>query len=70
MDKLIQTLSAETDIAKRNATIATIWAKLKADVVYIPVHHQALSYGMKSDLDIPVDVSNQPKLKFVTFKRS
>lgn len=70
MDTLIQTLSAETDIAKRDATIAKIWAKLKADVVYIPVHHQALSYGMKSDLDIPVDVSNQPKLKFVTFKRS
>jgi peptide/nickel transport system substrate-binding protein len=70
MDTMIQSLSAETDLAKRDATIAKIWAKLKADVVYIPVHHQALSYGMKADLDIPVDVSNQPKLKFVTFKRS
>ncbi|MFN3482721.1 MAG: ABC transporter substrate-binding protein, partial [Rhabdaerophilum calidifontis] len=70
IDKLIQTLSAETDLAKRNATIAQIWAKLKADTVYIPVHHQALSYGMKAEFDIPVDVSNQPKLKFVSFKRS
>ncbi len=70
METLIQSLSAETDLAKRDATVAKIWAKLKTDIVYIPLHHQALSYGMKNTLDIPVDVSNQPKLKFVTFKRS
>jgi peptide/nickel transport system substrate-binding protein len=70
IDSKIQTLSSETDIAKRNATIADIWGRLKEEALYIPLHHQTLAYGMKSDLDIPVDVSNQPKLKFVSFKRS
>ena len=70
VDAMIQSLSSETDIAKRNDTIAKIWAILHKDVVYIPLHHQALAYGMKGDLDIPVDVSNQPKLKMISFKRS
>jgi peptide/nickel transport system substrate-binding protein len=70
IDQMIQSLSSETDLAKRNATIAQIWAKLKAETVYIGVHHQALAYGMKADIDIPVDVSNQPKLKAISFKRS
>jgi peptide/nickel transport system substrate-binding protein len=70
MDAMIQTLSSETDLAKRNATIARIWERLKAETIYIAVHNQALAYGMKADIDIPVDVSNQPKLKGVSFKRS
>jgi peptide/nickel transport system substrate-binding protein len=70
VDAMIQSLSADTDLAKRNATIAKIWEILKKETVYLPIHHQALSYGMKADIDIPVDVSNQPKLKAVSFKRS
>ena len=29
---------------------------------------QTLAYAMKGGFDIPVDVSNQPKLKYVSFK--
>jgi peptide/nickel transport system substrate-binding protein len=70
VDAQIQTLSKEIDIAKRDATIAKIWAKVKDETIYLPLHHQSLSYGMKSALDIPVDVSNNPKLKMVAFKGS
>ncbi|HEV7324267.1 MAG TPA: ABC transporter substrate-binding protein, partial [Bosea sp. (in: a-proteobacteria)] len=70
VDAQIQTLSKEIDIAKRDATIAKIWAKVKDETIYLPIHHQSLSYGMKSALDIPVDVSNNPKLKMVSFKGS
>jgi peptide/nickel transport system substrate-binding protein len=70
IDARILSLTSETDLAKRNATIASIWKTLKDEVVYLPIHHQALSYGMKSNLDIPVDVSNTPKLKAVAFKGS
>ena len=69
-DAMIQSLAGETDLAKRNATIAKLWSILKPATTYMAIHHQALSYGMKSDVDIPVDVSNQPKMKFVSFKRS
>ena len=39
------------------------------EVIYIPIHIQTLAYAMKSDLDIPVDLSNAPKLKFVKVKK-
>ncbi|MBU3732255.1 MAG: hypothetical protein FGM26_12035 [Beijerinckiaceae bacterium] len=68
IDAKIQTLNSETDTAKRNQTIADIWKVLKDEVIYIPVHNQMLAYAMKPTIDIPVDVSNTPKLKAVQFK--
>jgi peptide/nickel transport system substrate-binding protein len=67
LDKKIQSLNIETDTVKRNATIAEIWKVLKDDIVYIPIHNQTLAYAMKKNIDIPVDVSNTPKLKMVKF---
>jgi peptide/nickel transport system substrate-binding protein len=69
LDATIESLSGETDTAKRNAAIAKIWAKVHADVVYLPIHHQVLAFAMKNEIDIPVDPENQPKLKYVAFKR-
>ena len=70
VDAMIQSLSREIDIPKRDATIAKLWAKLKDETIYLPIHHQSLSYAMNSTLDIPVDVANSPKLKMVSFKGS
>lgn len=70
VDGMIQSLSREIDLPKRDATIAKLWAKLKDETIYLPIHHQSLSYGMSSTLDIPVDVGNNPKLKMVSFKGS
>jgi len=67
-DRMIEQLSSETDKAKRDATIAKLWALFKDETFYLPVHHQTLAYAMKTGFDIPVDVSNQPKLKYVSFK--
>ena len=67
-DKLIESLSSETDKAKRDGTIAKLWALFKEETLYLPVHHQTLAYAMKAGFDIPVDVSNQPKLKYLSFK--
>jgi peptide/nickel transport system substrate-binding protein len=68
LDKKIESLSSETDTAKRNATIAEIWKKVQDETYYLPIHHQMLAYAMKANLDIPVDPENQPKLKYVSFK--
>ncbi len=69
IDKLIDGLSQETDLSRRNQTIAAIWKVLQDEMIYIPIHIQTLAYAMKADIDIPVDISNQPKLKFVKFKK-
>jgi peptide/nickel transport system substrate-binding protein len=70
MDKLIQSLSAETDLKKRNAAIAAIWKQVAADQVYIALHHQMLAHAMKNFLDVPVHPDNQVFFKSVAFKKS
>lgn len=69
IDKQIDALSEETDFTKRNQAIAQIWKVVSDEVIYIPIHIQTLAYAMKAGLDIPVDLSNAPKLKFVKVKK-
>ena len=69
IDKQIDGLSQETEFTKRNQAIAQIWKIVSDEVIYVPLHIQTLAYAMKSDLDIPVDLSNAPKLKFVKAKK-
>jgi peptide/nickel transport system substrate-binding protein len=68
IDKKIVSLATEIDVAKRNATIADIWKTVHDEAIYLPVHHQMLAYGMKNNLEIPVDPENQVKMKYVAFK--
>jgi peptide/nickel transport system substrate-binding protein len=70
MDKLIQSLSSETDLAKRNAAIAAIWQQVAKDQVYIAVHHQVLAHAMKNFIEIPVHPDNQVFFKEVAFRKS
>ena len=70
MDKLIQGLSSETDLAKRNAAIAAIWQQVAKDQVYIALHHQVLAYAMKNFIEIPVHPENQVLFKELSFRKS
>jgi peptide/nickel transport system substrate-binding protein len=70
IDKLIEALSSETDLSKRNAMIAQIWSTVGPEVNYIAVHHQVLAYAMKNDLDVPVHPDNQVFFKLVALRKS
>ena len=69
LDKQIEALSNQTDLTQRNQAIAQIWRQVQDEGMYVPLHIQTLAYAMKADLDIPVDIANHPKLKFVRFKK-
>src|SRR5262245_6604170 len=69
-DKLIEALSSETDLAKRNVSIARLWQLLGPEALYVAIHHQVLAHAMKSDLDIPVHPENQIFFKMVAFRKS
>jgi peptide/nickel transport system substrate-binding protein len=69
LDKLIEALTRQTDLTQRNQSIAQIWRQVQEEGMYVPLHIQTLAYAMKADIEIPVDISNQPKLKFVKFKK-
>ena len=64
LDKKIEALSSELDIAKRNAAIADIWKTIQDETIYIPLHDQLLAYAMKSDLNVPVSPDNYVHMKF------
>ncbi|MCV0395847.1 MAG: ABC transporter substrate-binding protein [Rhizobiaceae bacterium] len=67
LDEKIKSLGTETDIEKRDETIAEIWAKVQEDRVLLPVHNQVLAYAMKSNINLAVHPENQPRMYSVTF---
>ncbi|WP_375573552.1 ABC transporter substrate-binding protein [Ahrensia marina] len=67
VDEMIVSLASETDLEARNATIGEIWAQVQEDVLYIPIHNQVLNWGMRENIDFPVQPEDQPHFKFLTF---
>jgi peptide/nickel transport system substrate-binding protein len=65
IDAQIRSLRTEIDQARRSARMAALWQKLKAETIYVPLHNQTITYAMRDGFDVPVDVSNQPKMKYV-----
>jgi peptide/nickel transport system substrate-binding protein len=64
IDKMVQSLSVETDAERRNDTIARIWQVLQEETIYLPVHNQVLAYAMKKEWDFPVSPQNAVYMKF------
>jgi len=65
LDAMIQSLASETNLDKRNDTIAAIWEVVQAETIYLPVHHQVLNWGVASNVAIEVDPEDQPKIKYI-----
>jgi peptide/nickel transport system substrate-binding protein len=68
VDQLAENLGRETDFIARNETISQIWPIVKEELAYVPLHIQTVSYAMKNDVAIPVDIENLPKLKTAKFR--
>lgn len=67
LDAKIQSLATETDLAKRDATVAEIWDKVQEDRVMLAVHNQLLAYATRAGINLAVHPENQPKMTSVTF---
>ena len=64
LDKTIEALASETDLAKRNGMIANIWSAVQNDQLYIPIHHQVLNWGMADKVDTVVAPDDTAKFKY------
>ncbi|WP_299680670.1 ABC transporter substrate-binding protein [uncultured Roseobacter sp.] len=60
----IQSLASNTDLEARDADIAAIWEVVQEEKLYIPIHHQVLNWGMKSNVDTVVEAEDSPKIKY------
>ncbi len=64
MDAMIVSLSSETDLAVRDATIAQIWEMAASEVIYLPIHNQVLNWGVADQWTTLVDADDQVKFKY------
>ena len=68
VDAMIQSLESETNLDKRNQTIAKIWDEVQNAQMYLPVHNQVLNWGMRDNIIFDVQPEDQPHFQFLTFK--
>ncbi len=64
LDKKIEALASETDLGKRNRMIAEIWKVVQDEILYIPIHHQVLNWGMADKVETIVAPDDAAKFKY------
>lgn len=69
VDAMIVSLESETDLAKRDQTIAKIWAEVQKAQIYLPIHNQVLNWGMRKDIAFDVQPEDQPHFQFLKFNK-
>ena len=64
VDELTASMEVEVDGDKRAGMIAEAWAQVKADAVYMPIHHQVIAWGMGDNVTLPIRPNDQPMFRF------
>jgi peptide/nickel transport system substrate-binding protein len=69
MNTLIDDIGAEMDFLKRDVMIDKAWQKVVNDIVYLPLHHQVLTWAMSDRVHIPIEADNEPRFFLVRFNK-
>lgn len=59
VDKLTARILSETDKSERDALIRKAWSMTIDDLAYIPLHQQALAWGVRNDVTLAQRADNQ-----------
>jgi peptide/nickel transport system substrate-binding protein len=70
IDELTHKIQSETDKAKRNALIREAYKMHIDDIGHIPLHQQALAWGVSKKVDVVQRPDNNLSYKWVTVKKS
>jgi peptide/nickel transport system substrate-binding protein len=68
LDELTARISAETDQGKRNAMIVEAFRIHADDIGHLPLHQQALAWGMKKNVNLVQLADNYNPYKYVVIK--
>ena len=66
VDALTAKILSETDADKRNAMIKEAWTMTTNDVAYLPLHQQALAWGVREGVHVKQRADNQFAWRHVT----
>jgi peptide/nickel transport system substrate-binding protein len=64
MDEMIASLTSNTDLESRDATIASLFEMAEEELIYIPIHNQVLNWGISDAWSTAVDADDSVKLKY------
>lgn len=64
LDAKILSLASEGDTKVRDAAIKAVWTQVQKDLIYLPLHHQILTFAMARRFDIPVNPSGAIYFKY------
>lgn len=68
VNEITKAITTETDIPKRTAMIDEAWQIIKADMPYVPIHHQVIAWGMSDGFDIPIASDDALRPRFAVKK--
>ncbi|MFN4089899.1 MAG: ABC transporter substrate-binding protein [Alphaproteobacteria bacterium] len=68
VDELTQAMETEVDVEKRNAMIAEVWKIARDEIVYLPLHHQVITWAMKDRLEMPIIANDSPQFRYAVLK--
>jgi peptide/nickel transport system substrate-binding protein len=68
VDKLTAKINSETDQAKRDALIEQAWTMTINDIAYIPLHQQALAWGVNNKVQLKQRPDNEFKWRHVVIE--
>lgn len=68
VDELIYAVQSETDPTRRKALISETFDLHARDIGHIPLHQQALAWGVKTNVDLVQSPDNLMPFKWVTVK--
>ena len=68
VDKLTDKILSETDQAKRDAMIEQAWTMTIGDIAHIPLHQQAVAWGVRNNVDLKQRADNSFDWRHVNIK--
>ncbi len=68
VDKLVDAMKSETDVAKRNAVVREALLRVRDEVLVIPIHHQMRPWAMKTGVTTVHRSDDRPEARFATVK--
>ena len=66
VDELTTLMLSETDQEKRDAMLSEVWGIIIEDIAHIPLHQQAVSWGVRSGVNVAQRADNVFKWRHVT----
>ncbi len=69
LDQLTRAIQSETDKAKRNAMIKEAFQLHAADIGHIPLHQQALAWGVSKKVELTQRADNYMPFKWMSIKK-